>query len=229
MPSTAQQPGRRTHECLLLSNAVESGRLGVCALSTRTRRPRRATATATRREWRPPPLVFLACPWGAAFRPGDLPAARTGAGLASGAPERRGRKASSLTPGRARLAIPFPARAAAVCDPPNLTPLCPRTPQARARKHLQGTHPTMGKVPVRLREVVYTLSPFQQTVMAGLWKDAPAKLARKFSEVRVLFFFSSRKDPNPRAPAPPHPHPLSPFPTTHAHTHTHEHKTTELV
>ena len=42
----------------------------------------------------------------------------------------------------------------------------------------------MGKVPVRLREVVYTLSPFQQTVMGGLWKDAPAKLARKFSEVR---------------------------------------------
>ena len=40
----------------------------------------------------------------------------------------------------------------------------------------------MGKVPVRLREVVYTLSPFQQTVMGGLWKDAPAKLARKFSE-----------------------------------------------
>ena len=42
----------------------------------------------------------------------------------------------------------------------------------------------MGKVPVRMREVVYTLSPFQQTVMGGLWKDAPAKLARKFSEVR---------------------------------------------
>ena len=42
----------------------------------------------------------------------------------------------------------------------------------------------MGKVPVRLRELVYTLSPFQQTVMGGLWKDAPAKLARKFSEVR---------------------------------------------
>jgi len=44
----------------------------------------------------------------------------------------------------------------------------------------------MGKVPVRLREVVYTLSPFQQTVMGGLWKDAPAKIARKFSEVREM-------------------------------------------
>ena len=27
----------------------------------------------------------------------------------------------------------------------------------------------MGKVPVRLKEVVYTLSPFQQSVMNGLW------------------------------------------------------------
>jgi len=33
---------------------------------------------------------------------------------------------------------------------------------------------------------VYTLSPFQQTVMGGLWKDAPAKIARKFSEVREM-------------------------------------------
>lgn len=40
----------------------------------------------------------------------------------------------------------------------------------------------MGKVPVRLREVVYTLSPFQQTVMGGLFKDVPARLTRKVSE-----------------------------------------------
>ena len=40
----------------------------------------------------------------------------------------------------------------------------------------------MGKVPVRLREVVYTLSPFQQTVMGGLFKDIPARLTRKVSE-----------------------------------------------
>lgn len=33
----------------------------------------------------------------------------------------------------------------------------------------------MGKVPVRLREVVYTLSPFEQSVMSGLWKDLPHK------------------------------------------------------
>lgn len=42
----------------------------------------------------------------------------------------------------------------------------------------------MGKVPIRLREVVYTLSPFEQTVMNGIWKDVPEKLHRKFSEVR---------------------------------------------
>ena len=41
----------------------------------------------------------------------------------------------------------------------------------------------MGKVPVRLREVVYTLSPFEQTVLSGLWKDLPAKLHKKWSEV----------------------------------------------
>ena len=40
----------------------------------------------------------------------------------------------------------------------------------------------MGKVPVRLREVVYTLSPFQQTVMGGLFKDIPGRIARKVSE-----------------------------------------------
>jgi hypothetical protein len=40
----------------------------------------------------------------------------------------------------------------------------------------------MGKVPVRLREVVYTLSPFQQTVMGGLFKDIPGRVSRKVSE-----------------------------------------------
>eukprot|EP00891_Asterochloris_glomerata_P009462 jgi/Astpho2/9462/gw1.00145.147.1_t len=40
----------------------------------------------------------------------------------------------------------------------------------------------MGKVPVRLREVVYTLSPFETTVLNGLWKDLPQKAHRKISE-----------------------------------------------
>lgn len=44
----------------------------------------------------------------------------------------------------------------------------------------------MGKVPVRLREVVYTLSPFEQTVMNGVVKDLPAKIHRKFAEVRIV-------------------------------------------
>lgn len=42
----------------------------------------------------------------------------------------------------------------------------------------------MGKTPpLRLREVVYTLSPFETTVMSGLFKDIPAKLHKKVSEV----------------------------------------------
>ena len=44
----------------------------------------------------------------------------------------------------------------------------------------------MGKVPVRLREVVYTLSPFETTVLNGLWKDLPQKAHRKISEVSCM-------------------------------------------
>ena len=44
----------------------------------------------------------------------------------------------------------------------------------------------MGKqLPNRLKEVVYTLSPFETTVMSGLWKDLPSKLHRKVSEVKI--------------------------------------------
>ena len=44
----------------------------------------------------------------------------------------------------------------------------------------------MGKqLPNRLKEVVYTLSPFETTVMSGLWKDLPQKLHRKVSEVHT--------------------------------------------
>ena len=46
----------------------------------------------------------------------------------------------------------------------------------------------MGKqLPNRLKEVVYTLSPFETTVMSGLWKDIPSKLQRKVSEVQVAW------------------------------------------
>nr|DAD39120.1 TPA_asm: hypothetical protein HUJ06_013443 [Nelumbo nucifera] len=40
----------------------------------------------------------------------------------------------------------------------------------------------MGKTPVRMKAVVYSLSPFQQKVMPGLWKDLPDKIHKKISE-----------------------------------------------
>jgi hypothetical protein len=40
----------------------------------------------------------------------------------------------------------------------------------------------MGKQPVRMKAVVYALSPFQQKVMTGLWKDLPGKIQHKVSE-----------------------------------------------
>ncbi|GAB2275175.1 Cytochrome b-c1 complex subunit 8-1, mitochondrial, partial [Dionaea muscipula] len=40
----------------------------------------------------------------------------------------------------------------------------------------------MGKTPVRMKAVVYALSPFQQKVMPGLWKDLPAKISHKISD-----------------------------------------------
>jgi hypothetical protein len=43
---------------------------------------------------------------------------------------------------------------------------------------------TMGKTPIRLKEVTYMLSPFQQSVMTGLWKDLPHKAAHHATVVR---------------------------------------------
>ncbi|VVA13391.1 PREDICTED: cytochrome b-c1 complex subunit 8 [Prunus dulcis] len=40
----------------------------------------------------------------------------------------------------------------------------------------------MGKHPVQMRAVVYSLSPFQQKVMPGLWKDFTGKIHHKVSE-----------------------------------------------
>ncbi|XVE86011.1 hypothetical protein DITRI_Ditri18aG0002000 [Diplodiscus trichospermus] len=40
----------------------------------------------------------------------------------------------------------------------------------------------MGKQPVRMRAVVYALSPFQQKIMSGLWKDVTGKISHKVSE-----------------------------------------------
>ncbi|KAI7844209.1 hypothetical protein COHA_002343 [Chlorella ohadii] len=47
----------------------------------------------------------------------------------------------------------------------------------------------MGKVPIRLKEVVYTLSPFQQSVMNGLWKDLPHKAAHHMHNLRDAVLF----------------------------------------
>ena len=44
----------------------------------------------------------------------------------------------------------------------------------------------MGKVPIRLKEVVYTISPFETTVMSGLFKDMPQKFAEKIKHVSPL-------------------------------------------
>ena len=41
------------------------------------------------------------------------------------------------------------------------------------------------RVPTRIKEVIYTISPFETTVLSGLWKDLPSKLARKWNEVRL--------------------------------------------
>lgn len=40
----------------------------------------------------------------------------------------------------------------------------------------------MGKVPVRLKEVVYTVSPFEVTILSGLIKDFPQKVHKNLSE-----------------------------------------------
>ena len=39
---------------------------------------------------------------------------------------------------------------------------------------------------MRLKEVVYTVSPFEVTVMSGLFKDMPKKFAEKVKHVSLL-------------------------------------------
>lgn len=40
----------------------------------------------------------------------------------------------------------------------------------------------MGKQPVRMKAVIYALSPFQQKIMTGLWNDLTGKIHHKISE-----------------------------------------------
>ncbi|GMG98860.1 hypothetical protein Nepgr_000700 [Nepenthes gracilis] len=53
--------------------------------------------------------------------------------------------------------------------------------RARERERESGGE-SMGKTPVRMKAVVYALSPFQQKVMSGLWRDIPGKIHHKISE-----------------------------------------------
>ncbi|KAF3789187.1 Cytochrome b-c1 complex subunit 8 [Nymphaea thermarum] len=50
------------------------------------------------------------------------------------------------------------------------------------RRRAEGDRSEMGKTPVRMKAVIYALSPFQQKVMSGLWKDIPHKIEKKVSE-----------------------------------------------
>ena len=59
-----------------------------------------------------------------------------------------------------------------ICTAPNSAKRC-RQPQGAMAP----------RIPVRIKEVIYTLSPFEQTVLSGLWKDLPAKMKRKWNEV----------------------------------------------
>ncbi|KAL0728572.1 hypothetical protein Bca4012_024665 [Brassica carinata] len=43
----------------------------------------------------------------------------------------------------------------------------------------------MGNQPVKLKAVVYALSPFQQKVMTGLWKDLPEKIHHNTRYLRI--------------------------------------------
>ena len=40
---------------------------------------------------------------------------------------------------------------------------------------------------MRLKEVVYTISPFETTVLTGVFKDVPGKLHKYWKEVRECY------------------------------------------
>lgn len=42
--------------------------------------------------------------------------------------------------------------------------------------------------PIRLKEVVYTLSPFEQSIMSGLWKHGPQNFVKLIKEVKQKSF-----------------------------------------
>lgn len=44
------------------------------------------------------------------------------------------------------------------------------------------------RTPILLKEVVYTLSPFEQSVTSGLWRDFSYKITKQIREVSVHMF-----------------------------------------
>ncbi|KAK2080494.1 hypothetical protein QBZ16_000347 [Prototheca wickerhamii] len=46
------------------------------------------------------------------------------------------------------------------------------------------------RVPMKFREVVYTLSPYEQTIMNGLWKNLPHKAAHFAERARDAVIFA---------------------------------------
>lgn len=46
--------------------------------------------------------------------------------------------------------------------------------------------------PIRLKAVIYSLSPFEQKVMPGLWKDLPHKVEKKITDnwLNAVFFLT---------------------------------------
>lgn len=67
-------------------------------------------------------------------------------------------------------------------EPPFLLNHKSQTLESFQRTKNDRSNHAMGKQPVKLKAVVYALSPFQQKVMPGLWKDLPGKIHHKVSE-----------------------------------------------
>ena len=120
------------------------------------------------------------------------------------------RRVAPSSAGSARQSMPQPLASATPIDAAWLTgePM----PVLIVRCDAPAAGSTMGKVPIRLREVVYTLSPFEQSVMTGLWKDLPHKAAHHAANVGCAAV--SLRLPPPAAPArspPPSFPPINPL------------------
>eukprot|EP01018_Ginkgo_biloba_P022546 Gb_00152 [translate_table: standard] len=48
--------------------------------------------------------------------------------------------------------------------------------------------------PIRMKAVIYTLSPFEHKVMSGLWKSFSYKVKKKFQKIGSMVFLSSHDE-----------------------------------